>query len=645
MRKRTSIVTRISLSVALATGILAFILGSLYIYSQKSTFEREIVREVMRNVESFMVSTLRYFYQQADFDHVQLHQRLLSQTENVLYSYIVKHDGLIDVGRSGLKSPDVGSFKQPWEPEIASHAFPGEKFQIDFFANEELATLFPHRISVGTKLYLLSVPLHCTAKLQQCAHIRVVILPESIVPLLQATTWTIIFYSILFIVCVASAAGIVSYFHLLPVRTISDQMNRITGAPTLQEISVEGLNPNPEDTEEIAGFKQALGRFMDLQALAARDAIIARLTTMLAHDVRAPFKMAEKAMSLLKTAEENGTTAEVLPQFVAEMQGLMERADALVQDVLVLGRTSHLAADSVQVSKLIQSALDCVLRLFSHTRHAICYEFVTNDHVYVDSEKLRRVVINLVTNALEAMPSEGYELWFKTQLSDRFKGQLEIVIGNTGSSIPTHEIPSLFEDFFSRRKPNGTGLGLAIAKKIVKDHGGDIWCVSSETSVEFRFTLPLACSEQQLEREGAPQPQGGASEQAPDIPEKRWIVVVDDNSIVRTLWSVSSLGSRVLTFEGPEAFWRQIHSGLLIPEEITCLVTDYFFGAQSSINGQQFLQKIKEHFEFPVFLSSDLSHLEKDAVCGFFGILDKGPEGIEVLRRRIEHVTCNSQNV
>ena len=105
----------------------------------------------------------------------------------------------------------------------------------------------------------------------------------------------------------------------------------------------------------------------------------------------------------------------------------------------------------------------------------------------MDPLKVSRLFSNIVGNALEAMNYEG-KLWFH---SKEHNGQQEIVIGNSGSFIPKDELDQLFKVFYTKGKKEGTGLGLTIAEKVVKDHGGEIWCTSSQDrGTEFHIRLP-----------------------------------------------------------------------------------------------------------------------------------------------------------
>jgi signal transduction histidine kinase len=86
-----------------------------------------------------------------------------------------------------------------------------------------------------------------------------------------------------------------------------------------------------------------------------------------------------------------------------------------------------------------------------------------------DSEKLRQVVINLLVNALDAMPEAG-ALSVKVGSSP---SSVTIEIGDTGPGIDPSIMPEIFDPFFTTKEA-GTGLGLSIVRKIVDQHGGKI---------------------------------------------------------------------------------------------------------------------------------------------------------------------------
>jgi signal transduction histidine kinase len=104
-----------------------------------------------------------------------------------------------------------------------------------------------------------------------------------------------------------------------------------------------------------------------------------------------------------------------------------------------------------------------------------------------DSEKLRQVLLNLLQNALEALPNGGV-----IDIATRRNGETAIItVHDTGTGIPEADRPHLFEPFFTR-KGAGTGLGLSIVLRIVEEHGGSIDVESSSgdgTTITVRLPL------------------------------------------------------------------------------------------------------------------------------------------------------------
>ena len=112
---------------------------------------------------------------------------------------------------------------------------------------------------------------------------------------------------------------------------------------------------------------------------------------------------------------------------------------------------------------------------------------------WFDSNRLERVVANLVLNACEAVSPDSGQIVITTT-GDR--ACLEIGVWDNGPGIAPTIQDSIFEPFVSYGKADGGGLGLAIAKKIVEDHGGEIYLDGrNETGTLFKITIPFAIPE------------------------------------------------------------------------------------------------------------------------------------------------------
>ena len=105
----------------------------------------------------------------------------------------------------------------------------------------------------------------------------------------------------------------------------------------------------------------------------------------------------------------------------------------------------------------------------------------------VDPHQLLQVFVNLILNAIAAMP-EGGDLWIKTGQEN---GRVSVAIRDNGCGIPEENIDRIFDPFFSTKDPGqGTGLGLSVSYGIIYDHGGKIE-VESEKGMGSEFTILL----------------------------------------------------------------------------------------------------------------------------------------------------------
>jgi two-component system nitrogen regulation sensor histidine kinase NtrY len=109
--------------------------------------------------------------------------------------------------------------------------------------------------------------------------------------------------------------------------------------------------------------------------------------------------------------------------------------------------------------------------------------------VRLDAEQIRRVIINLVDNAIEAMERRG-EIIVETQL-DRANSVARVVVADDGPGIPLAEREKLFLPYYSTKR-RGSGLGLAIVRRIIAEHGGSVE-VTDNTPRGTRFTIELPC--------------------------------------------------------------------------------------------------------------------------------------------------------
>ncbi|MGH7927890.1 MAG: sensor histidine kinase, partial [Candidatus Binatia bacterium] len=107
--------------------------------------------------------------------------------------------------------------------------------------------------------------------------------------------------------------------------------------------------------------------------------------------------------------------------------------------------------------------------------------------IHADPQQLQQVLLNLCSNALDAMPGGGI-LNICAELSS--SESVALIVSDTGFGIDADDLSKIFQPFFSGRKRRGLGLGLAICDRIIKAHGGSIG-VESRAGEGTRFTIHL----------------------------------------------------------------------------------------------------------------------------------------------------------
>jgi PAS domain S-box-containing protein len=227
-------------------------------------------------------------------------------------------------------------------------------------------------------------------------------------------------------------------------------------------------------------------------------ASLGKLSAAVVHEINNPIAGILNLVLLMKRMlAEEGLTAAGLERFGAWL-GLMEtetrRIGRIVSNLLAFSRQPRAATRPVDVNRLIERTLLLNASLLKVAGvHAEIRLDPDLPAVVGAEDQLQQVIMNLVSNAVQAMePREGGRLTIETRRVRRRRA-VEIAVRDTGVGIPAENLPRLFEPFFTtKKKGKGVGLGLAVVYGIIQEHGGSIDVASTPGAGSvFRIELPL----------------------------------------------------------------------------------------------------------------------------------------------------------
>jgi signal transduction histidine kinase len=229
-------------------------------------------------------------------------------------------------------------------------------------------------------------------------------------------------------------------------------------------------------------------------------ATMGQMAAEIAHEVGTPLNViGGRARSLARRAQD---PAEV--QKNAEIIAVqVERITKIIRQVLVFSRKNRPTLSQVDVRQVVDEALEFVSELIRQQRiEAMVQAPPDLPAIPGDPGEIQQVCLNLVTNAIHAMPSGGRLVVILDRVMRRKEGlalappapYLMMEISDTGSGVPSADREKIFEAFFTTKDTGeGTGLGLAVSKGIVKDHDGWIEVDDRpEGGAVFRVFLPLS---------------------------------------------------------------------------------------------------------------------------------------------------------
>jgi len=221
--------------------------------------------------------------------------------------------------------------------------------------------------------------------------------------------------------------------------------------------------------------------------MSERLAAIGELATMVGHDLRNPMQSIENATYYLNSELPCIQTSQKGREMLQVINDSVNYADRIIRDLQDFATTRAPALKETDIDKLVEETLS---QATVPKNIGLRTQLGSIPEIRVDKDQIKRVFLNLITNAIQAMENGGT----LTASTKQANGFVEVSFRDTGVGIPKDNMEKIFTPFFTTRA-KGMGMGLPICKKFVESHGGNIE-VESELGKGTTFTVKLPIKQQ-----------------------------------------------------------------------------------------------------------------------------------------------------
>jgi len=264
-----------------------------------------------------------------------------------------------------------------------------------------------------------------------------------------------------------------------PIERLADAADRTARGDLQATAPVEG-------PAEVRALANAFNVMVD--RLAEQDAVRREFVVNASHELRTPLTNLQGYLEALRDG--------VLPPDPATFDSLREEVDRLTRlaaslDALAGADDQRPMPEDLDLGGLVRSGLELAAPTLARRSVGVTSTIAPGIVVHARADELAQVVSNLLQNAIRYTPSGG-----TVAVEVARDGASALVrVSNTGSEIPTEDLPRVWERFFrverSRdRASGGAGIGLAIVKRLVEEAGGHVGATSSSGMTTFWFSLP-----------------------------------------------------------------------------------------------------------------------------------------------------------
>jgi hypothetical protein len=224
---------------------------------------------------------------------------------------------------------------------------------------------------------------------------------------------------------------------------------------------------------------------------------VGRLASAVAHEIRNPLNFINLSIDHVRDRlpPEGPERREEFDRILGNVKAEISRLNRLVVDFLSFGKPMRLHPRSIALEEVVREVAALVEHKAKDQRISLVVRADPGlPHIVADPELLKTCFLNLMINAVDAMPDGGILAVELTHGEADAKEVVLVSVADNGHGMTPAEIATAFEPYFSK-KETGLGLGLALTRKIVMDHGGSVALESAPgKGTTARIALPLTAS-------------------------------------------------------------------------------------------------------------------------------------------------------
>jgi len=449
---RLSFSTKISLVVAFLIALSIATYAFIHVTFEVNRRTQEIIEE-KKNLNELLAFSI----ESAEYQSLTWYKKYViwkaAEPEDIVYCRLVKPDGEI--------------FLSNIEEERG-------KYILDSAINTN-ETLIKNDVFNGEKIIVIVSPTYRGSTLWLGFSLKKI---ESAV--IEMYFEAILMATVAIAICTPISHLVVSHF-LKPVKRLADLSREVgkgnfkvrADIQTEDEIGLLASNFN-DMINDLEKLKEEIRR-------SERFAAVGQLAAAVGHDLRNPLTAITNAVYYLKSKIKPNMDEKTRKMF-SIIDEEIKHADRIVQDLLDFSRTKKPEFRKVDLIQLIKDSLDA-FEIPSNIQ--LVTDFKEIPRVDADPHHLRRVFLNIIKNAIQAMPKGGT----LTISAKKLNEHVELEFSDTGIGIPEENMKKLFTPLFTT-KSKGIGLGLSICKDLVEAHNGQIE-VKSEVGKGTTFTIKL----------------------------------------------------------------------------------------------------------------------------------------------------------